>query len=115
MQLLRSVSLPRKAALHRDICCLSVFHRSPVPPRSGDSPLSSWGNQSHPERAKEQPYESYGMYFWLCRIRGCGTLLESLCLQVWQISGMDGITAQTPQVSEETYCHQRRRNTGSSD
>jgi hypothetical protein len=32
MQLLRSVSLPRKAALHRDICCLSVFHSSPVPP-----------------------------------------------------------------------------------
>src|SRR4029453_1021390 len=92
------------------------FSTGPLfPPPSGDSPLSAWGNQSHPERAKEHPYESYGMYFWLCRLRGCGTLLESLCLQVWQISGMEGITAQTHQVSEETYCHQRRRNAGRSD
>src|SRR5215510_185139 len=33
MQLLGSVSLPRRAASHSDICCLSVCLRSPVPPR----------------------------------------------------------------------------------
>jgi hypothetical protein len=33
MQLLRHISLQRQAASHRDICCLSVFLRSPVPPR----------------------------------------------------------------------------------
>src|SRR5262245_49591647 len=33
MQLLRSVSPPREAASHTDICCLSVVLRSPVPPR----------------------------------------------------------------------------------
>src|SRR5215831_7241753 len=33
MQLLWSVSPPREAASHSDICCLSVCLRSPVPPR----------------------------------------------------------------------------------
>src|SRR6267143_1193249 len=33
MQLLHFVSLWSKAASHTDICCLSVYLRSPVPPR----------------------------------------------------------------------------------
>src|SRR5215471_7273075 len=33
MQLLRSVSPPREAASHTNICCLSVCLRSPVSPR----------------------------------------------------------------------------------
>jgi len=52
MQLLRSVSPPKEAALHRNICCLSVYLRSPVPPRLRGLLLSHFGSEAHAERRR---------------------------------------------------------------
>src|SRR5215470_3397207 len=56
MQLLRSVSPPREAASHTDICCLSICLRSPVPPRlRGSLPsLSSLGGVYQSERGERR-------------------------------------------------------------
>src|SRR5262249_26860254 len=68
MQLLGSVSLPRRAASHSDICCLSVCLRSPVPPRlRGSLPsLSLLGGGYQSERGKENSCgnESAACWHW---------------------------------------------------
>jgi len=60
------------------------------PQAQGTSPLSSWGHQSHHERAKETLSESYGLYFWLRRLRRRRGLLQYLRLQAWEIPGVAG-------------------------
>src|SRR5215471_9558550 len=56
MQLLRNVSPPREAASHTDICCLSVYLRSPVPPRLRGllQRLSSLGGGYQSERGERR-------------------------------------------------------------
>src|SRR5712691_8197325 len=79
MQCLRLVSLGRKAASQRDICCLSVFLRSPVPARLRGLPLSHLGVNSLIMRDQRRNPVSPMVFIFGCVAFVAAVLFSNLC------------------------------------